>query len=176
MLIRCPLCGARYRVAPERVRPGIRIRCPKCNDVFALRTLPESPSEEPTSVARRPKVAIVEDARFFRELVRDVLAPLNLEVCEAADGEQGLELVRTEKPDLVILDLNLPRRDGYELMKLIRADLELRHVRLLAMSGVFRKESDQDAALAAGADDFIGKSFTPDLLLDRVRKLLKAKP
>ncbi|KIH77180.1 hypothetical protein GFER_07720 [Geoalkalibacter ferrihydriticus DSM 17813] len=116
---------------------------------------------------------MIEDARFFRELVRDVLAPLDLEICEAADGEQGLALVRTEKPDLVILDLNLPLRNGYELMRIIRADASLRHMRLLAMSGVFRKETDQDAAQAAGADDFIGKSFTPDFLLERVRRLLQ---
>ncbi|SDL42323.1 MJ0042 family finger-like domain-containing protein [Geoalkalibacter ferrihydriticus] len=172
MLVRCPLCGARYRVPGERVRSGMRIRCPKCNDVFVLHKAAE---ELPSAAAdpRRPKVAIIEDARFFRELVRDVLAPLDLEICEAADGEQGLALVRTEKPDLVILDLNLPLRNGYELMRIIRADASLRHMRLLAMSGVFRKETDQDAAQAAGADDFIGKSFTPDFLLERVRRLLQ---
>jgi predicted Zn finger-like uncharacterized protein len=175
MELRCPLCGARYRLAADRLRPGARIRCSKCNDVFTLRGKIEDLMSGSTSSRplRAAKVAIIEDARFFREMVRDVLAPLDLEISEAADGREGLELVRREKPDLVILDLNLPRLDGYELMRLIREDSAVKHIRLLAMSGVYRKEPDQEAAQKAGADDFIGKSFTPETFLERVRRLLE---
>ncbi|WP_305041186.1 response regulator [Geoalkalibacter sp.] len=180
MLVRCPLCGSRYRVPAERLTPTTRIRCPKCNDVFSLRGAKvEMPSAEPAPglphPTRRLKVVIIEDARFFRQLVRDVLAPLNLDIHEAADGREGLALIRQERPHLVILDLNLPHLNGYELMRLVRAEPTLEHTRLLAMSGVFRKESDQEDALKAGADDFMGKSFTPDLFVERVRKLLDDK-
>lgn len=177
MQVRCPLCGSRYRIPAERITPTSRIRCPKCNDVFSVRgarieTPPASPVSASAGPKVRQKVVIVEDARFFRQLVRDVLEPLNLEIREAADGREGLALIRQEKPHLVILDLNLPRLNGYELMRLVRAEPTLKHTRLLAMSGVFRKESDQEEAQKAGADDFMGKSFTPDLFLERVRKLL----
>lgn len=175
MELRCPFCGARYRLPAERVKPGARIRCSKCNDIFSLRgKIEDLVCDNSTGHSDRVyKVAIIEDARFFREMIRDVLAPLDLMICEAADGREGLELVRRERPDLVILDLNLPGLNGYELMRMIRDDASLRSVRLLAMSGVYRKESHQEAAEKAGADDFIGKSFTPETFLERVRRLLE---
>lgn len=181
MQVRCPLCGSRYRVPAERITPTTRIRCPKCNDVFSLRgakveTPPTAPGPGAPDSTRRPKVVIIEDARFFRQLVRDVLVPLDLDIHEAADGREGLALIRQERPRLVILDLNLPHLNGYELMRLVRAEPALGQTRLLAMSGVFRKESDQEEAQKAGADDFMGKSFTPELFLERVRKLLDDNP
>lgn len=175
MELRCPLCGARYRLPADRIKPGARVRCSKCNDVFSLRgKIEDLVFDNSTAHSDRIyKVAIIEDARFFREMIRDVLAPLDLLIYEAADGSEGLELVRREMPDLVILDLNLPGLNGYELMRIIREEPSLHSVRLLAMSGVYRKESHQEAAEKAGADDFIGKSFTPETFLERVRRLLE---
>ncbi len=183
MLLRCPQCGAQYRVPEDRIKAASRVRCPKCNATFSVGPKsPEAPiparppgfsaPESGAAAERRRKVVIVEDARFFRELIRDVLQPLDLDVSEAADGVAGLALILRERPDLAILDLNLPGMNGYDLMRAVRAESQLRHTRLLAMSGVYRKEPDQVEAEAAGADDFIGKSFTPDFLLERVRRLL----
>lgn len=180
MQLRCPQCGARYRVSDDKVRAGARVRCPKCNEVFPVRAVARtvSPSTSSQSIAQqksqkaRKRLVLVEDARYFRELIRDVLAPLDFDFHEAEDGVEGLRVIEHVKPELVILDLNLPGMNGYELMKSIRSREALRGTRILAMSGVFRKEVDQDAAQQAGADDFIGKSFTPDFLLERVKKLL----
>ena len=182
MILRCPQCGAQYRVAEDKIKAASRARCPKCNASFSVRpapvedpalSSPPEPSPSPPAGQPRRKVAVVEDARFFRELIRDVLQPLNMEVFEAADGVAGLDLIRRERPALVILDLNLPRLNGYDLMRAVRAEPALSQTRLLAMSGVYRKEPDQVEAEAAGADDFMGKSFTPDSLLERVRRLLE---
>ncbi len=180
MQLRCPQCGARYQVRDEKVRAGVRVRCPKCNDVFPVQVAAQLASKSsatqkassPVLPKSRPKLVLVEDARYFRELIRDVLAPLNSDFHEAADGIEGLRIIEQVRPDLVILDLNLPEMNGYELMKAIRARAALRNTRILAMSGVFRKEVDQNAAQQAGADEFIGKSFTPDFLLERVNQLL----
>jgi len=180
MQLRCPQCGARYRIRDEKVRVGARVRCPKCNDIFpvqvaadlAAKSSASQKSTSPDLQKPRPRVVLVEDARYFREMIRDVLAPLNPDFHEAADGVEGLRIIEQYRPDLVILDLNLPEMNGYELMKAIRARTSLRNTRILAMSGVFRKEVDQDAAQQAGADEFIGKSFTPDFLLERVNHLL----
>jgi DNA-binding response OmpR family regulator len=72
----------------------------------------------------------------------------------------------------VILDLNLPGMSGYELIRLVRMDPALGKLRLLAMSGVYRKEADVVEVQAAGADDFVSKSFKPEQLQLRVKKLL----
>jgi DNA-binding response OmpR family regulator len=72
----------------------------------------------------------------------------------------------------VILDLNLPGMSGYELIRSVRMDPALDKLRLLAMSGVYRKVADAVEVQAAGADDFISKSFKPEQLQLRVKKLL----
>lgn len=184
MKVQCPECGARYQFDPAKTRDkSVRIKCGKCASTFTF-TVPEtallgtpSPSsrggvEPPSPPARRKTILVVDDARFFRELIVDVLAPLSCTVLTAGDGDEALETVRRERPSLVILDLNLPGLDGFGLMKAIRLQPELGGIHLLAMSAVFREEADVSQALEAGADDFVPKSFRPDQLLARVRRLL----
>jgi len=126
---------------------------------------PETPAE---------KILVVDDAPFFRELIVDILKPLGVPVMTAADAETALDTARRERPALVILDLNLPTMDGYQLIRALRADGKLGRVRILAMSGVFRKDEDVAAVQRAGADDFTSKSFKPEQFLERVRKMLGA--
>jgi CheY-like chemotaxis protein len=90
----------------------------------------------------------------------------------AGDGAEALQIIRQNRPALVILDLNLPGMSGYELIRLVRMDPALGKLRLLAMSGVYRKEADAVEVQAAGADDFVSKSFKPEQLQLRVKKLL----
>lgn len=164
MKLQCPQCGARYKIDTSRVsKPVIRIQCPKCGEVF----------QEEVDSAGRKTVLVVDDSKFFRELICDVLQPLGLHLLTAGEGGEALQLIRQQRPALVLLDLNLPGKSGYELIREVRADRALRGVRLLAMSGVFRKEEDVSAATRAGADDFISKSFKPEFLLSRVTRLLE---
>lgn len=145
----------------------------------ALRTVaPPKPSSVPRS-SSGPKpsstILVVDDSQFFRELIVDVLKPIPASVLTAADGEEAMALIRREHPALVILDLNLqPGKNGYDLIRDIRADLALSDIRLLAMSGVFRKKTDVAEVEMAGADDFISKSFTPEQLQSRVSELLRS--
>lgn len=186
MQIQCPGCGGSYRINTERSgRSSGRVRCPKCSRVFQVHldgALPKPVTEPPpaavpadsASVAgKEPGVTIlvVDDARFFREMILDLLAPLDARVLTAADGEAALELVRREQPQLVILDLNLPQMSGYDLVRAIRAECGP-GIKLLAMSGVFRKDEDISGIERAGADAFTSKSFKPETFLARVRKLL----
>jgi CheY-like chemotaxis protein len=127
-------------------------------------------AEGPESPAA--KILVVDDARFFRELIVDVLKPLDVPVKTAADAETALATARRECPALIILDLNLPTMDGYDLIRALRADEKLARIRILAMSGVFRKDEDVAAVQRAGADDFTSKSFKPEQFLERVRKML----
>lgn len=180
MTIQCPGCGARYRIDPSRVTKSIaRVKCPQCAVVFevSLRRPQAEPPAAPAPVAgpaasATVEVLVVDDSKFFRELVADVLKPLHLHFLMAGDGAEALQILRQRRPALVILDLNLPGMNGYELIREIRTDPFLRDLRLLAMSGVYRKETDAAEVQAAGADDFISKSFKPEQLQFRVKKLL----
>lgn len=184
MRIQCPGCGARYQFDPAKAgRDTVRIKCGKCAHAFSVtlssgRTPSEDSSARPpasASAATGGTVLVVDDARFFRELVVDVLEPLSCTVLTACDGLEALEIVRRRRPELVVLDLNLPGLDGFGLMRAIRSDPALRGVRLMAMSAVFRQDTDVAEAFAAGADDFTPKSFRPEQLLERVRRLLENK-
>ncbi len=173
MIITCPDCGARYRIDPSRTsKKTARIKCPKCTRVFEV-SLEEGAS--PSSEKTKETVLVVDDAKFFRELIVDVLKPLPIEVQAAADGAEALAFIRRERPALVILDLNLPDRNGYDLIREIRADAAIGDIRLLAMSGVFRKETDVAEVTRAGADGFINKSFKPNQLQQRVKEMLEKR-
>jgi predicted Zn finger-like uncharacterized protein len=181
MRIQCPQCQSRYRFDPARAsKQLLRIKCPGCGHAFQvdLAALREETVTEPAVVATaapvaRKKLLIVDDSKFFRELTFDILKVLDVQFLSAGDGEEALQLIREERPTLVLLDLNLPRKNGYELIREVRDDLSLREVKLLAMSGVFRKNEEVGEVFRDGADDFISKSFKPEQLLERVRKLLE---
>lgn len=184
MTIQCPECGVRYRIDPSRVSKSVaRVKCPQCTAVFEvhLRSVQaEAPAAVPapagagdgTAASSSAGVLIVDDSKFFRELVADVLKPLQLHFLMAGDGDEALRIIRQKRPALVILDLNLPGMSGYELIRQVRTDPALGGLRLLAMSGVYRKETDAAEVQAAGADDFVSKSFKPEQLQLRVKKLL----
>jgi predicted Zn finger-like uncharacterized protein len=182
--IQCPQCKSRYLFDPTRASKSVvRIKCPGCGHSFQVSltdfrepsSLPPEVSAAPAPVAKPAdkKILIVDDSLFFREMILDMLKSLCVQFFTAADGVEGLKLIQRERPDLVLLDLNLPLKNGYELIRTVRNDAELSGVRLLAMSGVFRKNEEINEAYRGGADDFIGKSFKPEQLLERVNRLLE---
>ncbi|MCF6180170.1 MAG: response regulator [Geopsychrobacter sp.] len=150
--------------------PGAHLNCPKCHRYFSI-IAPTSKGEPPT-IKPGPKVLIVDDARFFREMLVDLLQPLNLNLFLAETAASALEQLQTENPDLVMLDLNLPDQNGLEVIARIRADDRFKAIKILAMSGVYRREDDAMDAIRTGADAFINKSFRPDDLRNKIEKLL----
>jgi predicted Zn finger-like uncharacterized protein len=182
--IQCPQCKSRYLFDPTRAgKPVVRIKCPGCGHSFRVNltniqessSLPPTISADPAPVSKPAdkKILIVDDSLFFREMILDMLKPLRVQFFTAADGVEGLQVILRERPDLVLLDLNLPLKNGYELIRDVRKDAVLSGVRLLAMSGVFRKNEEINEAYRGGADDFIGKSFKPEQLLERVNRFLE---
>ncbi len=171
MIIHCPDCPIRYRIkdmAPGR--PDARLVCPNCKFHFTL-IAPQSVGQPPI-IRSSAKVLIVDDARFFREMLVDLLMPLNLNVRLAANAAEALEQLHLKSCDLILLDLQLPDKNGFELIANIRADNRIGKTRILAMSGVYRREEDGMDAIRAGADGFLNKSFRPDDLREKVRKFL----
>jgi DNA-binding response OmpR family regulator len=115
------------------------------------------------------KVLVVDDDRELRELIGFVLRQAGYAVAEAADGPSAVARHAAEQPDLVLLDVNLPGFDGFEVCRRIRAASET-PVMMLSVRG---EESDQGRGLDLGADDYLTKPFSPKTLVARVRARLR---
>ena len=115
------------------------------------------------------KILIVDDDRELRELIGFVLRRAVYLIVEAGDGPEALRQHAVEKPDLVILDVNLPGFDGFEVCRRIRVDSDT-PVMMLTVRG---EEADHVRGLDLGADDYLAKPFSPRTLLARVRALLR---
>lgn len=118
------------------------------------------------------KVLTVDDSRMIRTLVRKYLAPFNLDILEAENGEQGLEMAREHQPDLVILDVNMPVMDGPEMLRRLRAEPGTRAVKVLMLTA----ESSEKLVLEVikmGISDYIVKPFEEELLVKKVAKILQ---
>lgn len=115
-------------------------------------------------------ILICDDEPALRELIRATLDD-GYQFAEASDGMTALELVREVEPDVVVLDLMLPRLGGLEVLARLRADEHLRHIPVLVITAWNETRED---VLAAGAADFASKPFDPDVLKTSIEKLLKA--
>jgi DNA-binding response OmpR family regulator len=116
------------------------------------------------------KILVVDDDLELLRLIAFALRQSGYMVLEAQDGPQALAVFERERPDLVVLDVNLPRLNGFEVLKKIRSISEGLPVMMLT---VRTGEEDQVRGLDLGADDYLGKPFSPRTLLARVRALLR---
>jgi len=114
-------------------------------------------------------VLVVEDELKIARLVRDYLQQAGFGVLEAADGPSALSLARSNRPDMVVLDLGLPEMDGLDVARRLRADSSVPIIMLTARS----EESDRIVGLELGADDYIVKPFSPKELVARIRAVLR---
>jgi CheY-like chemotaxis protein/class 3 adenylate cyclase len=124
-------------------------------------------------VDRPPRVLVVDDVPQNVRLLEAVLAPRGYDVLSATDGDTALELVATEQPDLILLDVLMPGLDGYEVCSRLRANEETAVLPVIMVTSSVGEEKTK--AIEAGADDFIPKPFNQDELLTRVRSLLRIK-
>lgn len=115
------------------------------------------------------KILVVDDEKKIVELVRIYLEREGFEVVSAFDGEEALESFRKEKPDLVVLDLLLPKISGVDLCRIIRQESRASIIMLTAKS----EEVDKLVGLELGADDYVTKPFSPRELVARVRAVLR---
>ena len=119
------------------------------------------------------KILVVDDEREIVKLVRAYLEQAGFKVVTASDGQEGLTVFRHEKPDLVVLDLSLPRIDGLDVCRTIQRESDTPVIMLTARV----EEQDRLIGLELGADDYIVKPFSPREVVARVRAVLRrAKP
>jgi len=121
------------------------------------------------------KVLVVDDNPVSRELIREVLEDSSRRVLEAENGEEALKKIADEKPDIVLLDIQLPIYDGYEVLRRVRTILKLDKLPVLAVTAYAMKE-DFEKALAAGFDAYITKPIDAAALRVQVEKILGSNP
>ncbi len=120
------------------------------------------------------RILLVEDQEDARRIMRDLLSANGYSLIEAHTGEQGLTLAERERPDLILMDIQLPGLDGYEVTRRIKANAALRHIPIIAVTSYALSGDDQKAA-AAGCDAYVAKPFSPRLLMAKIRELLGMK-
>ena len=118
------------------------------------------------------RVLVVEDQEDLRGILRDLLTSSGYEMLEAADGQAGVDKAKAEKPDLVLMDIQMPLMNGYDATRTIKADPDLRSIPIVAVSS-FAMKGDEEKARAAGCDHYITKPYSPMQLLRTVRGLLE---
>jgi two-component system, cell cycle response regulator DivK len=118
-----------------------------------------------------PTILIVEDNAQNRLLMVDILKVRGYEVIEARDGAEGLVLAKTHKPDLILLDMQMPVMDGLEAARLLKADPETRGIKILAVTS-FAMKGDRERILAAGCDEYMAKPIDTRQLPIMVRQIL----
>ena len=117
------------------------------------------------------RILIVEDQEDNRTILRDVLSTVGYELIEALNGEDGVKLAQNERPDLILMDIQLPKMDGYEATQQIKSIAELKTIPIIAVTS-YALSGDEAKARAAGCDGYIAKPFSPRELLAMVRKYL----
>jgi two-component system alkaline phosphatase synthesis response regulator PhoP len=117
------------------------------------------------------KILVVDDEIYIVHILDFSLGMEGYEVVTALDGEQALEKARVEKPDLIVLDIMMPKLDGYETCKRLKADDATKAIPVILLSAKGRNV-DQKIGFEVGADDYITKPFSPRKLVERINAIL----
>ncbi|MEA3357209.1 MAG: response regulator [Patescibacteria group bacterium] len=130
---------------------------------------PEETATKPTSVK---KILVIEDEQFLRQLISRKLSSEGYTVVEALDGEDGLIKIKTERPDLVLLDLILPGINGFTVLSKVKNDPEISNIPIIILSNL-GQDDDIDKGRKLGAVDYLIKTrFTPAEIIQKIKKFL----
>jgi two-component system alkaline phosphatase synthesis response regulator PhoP len=117
------------------------------------------------------KILVVDDEIYIVHILDFSLGMEGYEVVTALDGEQALHKVKNDKPDLVVLDIMMPKLDGYETCKILKSDPDTKNIPVILLSAKGRN-ADQKMGYQVGADDYITKPFSPRKLVERINMIL----
>lgn len=118
-----------------------------------------------------PKILLVEDNEMNRDMLSRRLTRRGFEVVFAADGQQGVDLARSERPDIILMDMSLPVMDGWEATRRIKADATMRTIPVIGLTA-HAMSGDREKAIEAGCDDYDIKPVEIDRLLGKINRLL----
>jgi two-component system cell cycle response regulator DivK len=122
-------------------------------------------------MSKGKRILIVEDTEDNRQIMRDLLGGVGFDLVEAHDGEAGVIAARQHKPDLILMDFQLPILDGYEATRRIKANPATRDIPVIAVTS-YALSGDEAKAMEVGCSGYIAKPFSPRKLLAKVREFL----
>jgi len=114
------------------------------------------------------RILVVEDTEDNRRILRDLLTRAGFELIEAVDGEAGVSMAVAHRPDLILMDIQLPIFDGYEATRRIKANPQTKNIPIIAVTS-YALSGDETKALAAGCDGYVAKPFSPRRILAMVQ-------
>ncbi len=117
------------------------------------------------------RILVIEDQEDNRRIVRDLLTSVGYEIIEAVRGEEGVSSAATHRPDLILMDIQLPDIDGYEATRRIKANPALHHIPIIVVTS-YALSGDDVEAFEAGCDAYVSKPFSPRALLAKIREYL----
>ena len=116
-------------------------------------------------------ILYIEDNEYNRKIVRQLLSRTSHRLIEAVDGESGVAQAQKEVPDLILMDVQLPKMSGLDATRVLKADPRTRHIPIIVITS-FALSGDQEKATAAGADNYLAKPYSPRALMALIRKFL----
>ena len=119
----------------------------------------------------KKRILIVDDEEDILNVLRFRLEANNYEVLSASDGQEGLNKARSEKPDLIILDLMLPKLDGYKVCRMLKFDETYKAIPIIIFTARAQKK-DEELGMEMGVDAYIAKPFESEVLLEKMKELL----
>jgi two-component system cell cycle response regulator DivK len=117
------------------------------------------------------RILVVEDQPDNRQIIRDMLAETDYEIAEAENGEEALAAIAKERPDLILMDIQLPVMDGYAATRRIKNDPALKSIPIIAVTS-YALSGEEKKAREAGCDDYVPKPYSPRQLLAKIRQYL----
>lgn len=177
MVVRCPNCKnvIRLREVDGQSRV-IKYLCSNCQEIVRIDLLQDEVKSSSTAdsfekTEHKKKILIADDTMTVRKITVRLLTSAGYDVLEAEDGKQALDLVQNEHPDLILLDLLMPKMTGFDVLREIKKTGRVKETPILIMSGVFKKDV-LDFLQATGVTGFIDKEQIKDSLLFRVQQIL----
>jgi two-component system cell cycle response regulator DivK len=116
------------------------------------------------------RLLLIEDNEFNRKIVRDLLARQPYDLLEAHDGEAGVAAARRDRPDVIVMDVQLPKLSGLDATRALRADPDTAKIPIIVVTS-FALSGDDKKAMDAGASAYLAKPYSPRQLLDTIRKM-----
>ena len=117
-------------------------------------------------------ILIIDDEQDMLDLLRPRLEAAGYEVSTASDGQEGLDKAREEKPDLILLDVMMPKIDGYQVCRFLKFDEDYKHIPIVLLTAR-GQEQDRETGKKVGADGYLTKPFEKEELLNTIDRLLK---
>jgi len=179
LVVRCPRCKSVIRLGQvDGQSRVVKYLCDGCREIVRIDLVQDevkSSSSEDSfeKTEHRRKILVADDTVTVRKIAARLLASAGYDVLEAEDGRQALELAQNEHPDLILLDLLMPKMTGFDVLREIKKIGRVQKTPILIMSGVFKKDV-LDFLQAAGVAGFLDKDQIKDSLLFRVEQILAA--